>query len=408
MVAGHHTLLEKADHLFSTLPEALHQLHHRHNLRFRNHGHHVACLRLETEPPGEEREDMASFADSAVQEEAGPVRRRLSPSRIAAIYLFTGALWILFSDQLLATLTDDPSLLTRLEIYKGWFYVLATAGLLYVLIRHADAQLERRVEERTRELATLVTVSHSVASTLELEPLLDLVLDQVQSVVDYTGASILMQDGEALVVRAHHGQFSQEEALGMRAHTGEPLIREVILEQRAAVIGDTLDDTPLARAFRAWAREQIKAHPDLASERILRNIRSWVGVPLAVKGTVTGMLTLSHSEPHHYSVQDTALIRAFSEQVAVAIENARLHAQAERLAVVEERERLARELHDSVTQALYSVNLYAEAARRAIASGKQEAALKNMDEVRTMAREAVVDMRLLIFELRPPALEGEG
>jgi signal transduction histidine kinase len=351
---------------------------------------------------------MAKFADSAIQEEARPVKRRLSPSRITAIYLVTGALWILFSDQLLATLTDDPSLLTRLETFKGWFYVLATAGLLYVLIRHADAQLERRVEERTHELSTLLTVSHTVASTLELEPLLRLILEELQSVVDYTGASILMQEGEALVLRAHHGPFSQKEALAMRAHIGQPLIRELIREQRTVVIGDTLNDTPLARGFQAWADEQSKAYPDLASDKILRNIRSWVGVPLAVKGTVIGVLTLSHSKSHHYSAQHTALIRAFADQVAVAIENARLHAQAERLAVVEERERLARELHDSVTQALYSVNLYAEAARRAIESGKQDAALNNMDQVRTMAREAVVDMRLLIFELRPPALEEEG
>jgi len=351
---------------------------------------------------------MASFADRAVQEEVGPVRLRLSPSRITAIYLFTGALWILFSDQLLTTLTDDPSLLTRLEIYKGWFYVLATAGLLHVLIRHADAQLDRRVEERTHELSTLLTVSHSVASMLELEPLLELILEELRSVVDYTGASVLMQESAAFILRAHRGPFSQAEALAMRADVGQPLIREVILEQRTAVIGDTLDDTPLAHSFRDWAREQVKAHPDLAYDKILRNIRSWVGVPLMVKGTVIGMLTLSYSKPDHYSVEDTALIGAFADHVAVAIENARLHAQAERLAVVEERERLARELHDSVTQALYSVSLYAEAARRAIDSGKQDAALKNIDQVRTMAREAVVDMRLLIFELRPPALEEEG
>jgi signal transduction histidine kinase len=351
---------------------------------------------------------MAKLADGAVQEEAAPVKRRLSPARITAIYLVTGALWILLSDQLLATLTDDPSLLTRLETFKGWFYVLATAGLLYVLIRRSDAGLERRVKERTHELSTLLIVSHTVASTLELEPLLRLILEQLQSVVDYTGASIYMHEGEEVALRAHHGPFSQEEALATRAHIGEPLIRDVILEQRAAVIGDTLDDTHPARAFRAWAREQVKAHPDLASEEIFRNIRSWVGVPLMAQGTVTGVLTLSYSEPHHYSTQDTVLIRAFADQVAVAIQNARLHAQVERLAVVEERERLARELHDSVTQALYSVNLYAEAARRAIASGNQESALKNMDQVRNMAREAVVDMRLLIFELRPPALEEEG
>jgi signal transduction histidine kinase len=350
---------------------------------------------------------MAQYRNRTLQDPE-PVEQRLSPFRITAIYLITGALWILLSDQLLAALTDDPSALTHLETFKGWFYVLVTAGLLYVLIQHAEAALERRVEARTRELATLLTVSHTVASMLDLEPLLKLILEQLQNVVDYTGASIFIQEGQALVLRAHHGPFSQKEALAMRSHIGQPLTREVVLEQKTVVIGDTLDDTPLARDFWAWADEHLKAHPDLASEKIFHNIRSWMGVPLTVKVTIIGMLTLSYYEPHRYSPRDTALVRAFADQVAVAIENASLHAQAERLAVVEERERLARELHDSVTQALYSVNLYAEAARRAIEFGKQGAALKNLDEVRNMAREAVVDMRLLIFELRPPALEEEG
>jgi PAS domain S-box-containing protein len=73
-----------------------------------------------------------------------------------------------------------------------------------------------------------------------------------------------------------------------------------------------------------------------------------------------------------------------------------------------ERSRLARELHDSVTQALYSVTLYAEATRMAMAAGKQDVAADNLEELRAMAREAIIDMRMLIFELHPPVLEEEG
>jgi signal transduction histidine kinase len=355
----------------------------------------------------EEGEDVARYPNSGTRDER-QLKRRLSPLRITLIYLIVGALWILFSDRLLAALTDDPAVLTRLGTFKGWFYVLATAGLLYLLMRRADEALERRVEERTHELATLLTVSHTVASTLELEPLLKLILEQLQSVVDYTGASVMIREGEELVLRAHHGPFSQAEAFAMRSHVGQPLARDVVLNHKTVVICDTLDETPPARNFRVWAGEHVKARPGIDLDKILSSIRSWVGVPLIVKGTAIGVLTLSYSEPDRYSPRDAALVRAFADQVAVAIENARLHAQAERLAVVEERQRLARELHDSVTQALYSVNLYAEAARRAIEFGKQEAALKNLEQARNMAREAVVDMRLLIFELRPPVLEEEG
>jgi PAS domain S-box-containing protein len=85
-----------------------------------------------------------------------------------------------------------------------------------------------------------------------------------------------------------------------------------------------------------------------------------------------------------------------------------LEEQAKETAVAAERSRLARELHDSVTQALYSVTLYAEATRLALSTGKQEVAAENLRELHNMAREAMVDMRMLIFELHPPVLEEEG
>ena len=78
------------------------------------------------------------------------------------------------------------------------------------------------------------------------------------------------------------------------------------------------------------------------------------------------------------------------------------------MAIVEERQWLARELHDSVTQAMYSVTLYAEAARLALAAGKDEVAIENLGELQTMAHEALFSIRLLIFELHPPILEGQG
>jgi C4-dicarboxylate-specific signal transduction histidine kinase len=109
-----------------------------------------------------------------------PFRLTDTPLKITAIYAIIGSLWILFSDQLLAALVSDPATFARLGMLKGWFYVLITAGLLYVLIRRADEaqraseqqhrqMLERRVEARTRELSTLLQVAQNVTSTLELE-----------------------------------------------------------------------------------------------------------------------------------------------------------------------------------------------------------------------------------------------
>jgi signal transduction histidine kinase len=83
-------------------------------------------------------------------------------------------------------------------------------------------------------------------------------------------------------------------------------------------------------------------------------------------------------------------------------------AQVQALAVVEERNRLARDLHDSVTQALYGLTLSAEAAARQIAAGEVDAASAELRQVQETARQALQEMRLLIFELRPPVLEEEG
>ena len=85
-----------------------------------------------------------------------------------------------------------------------------------------------------------------------------------------------------------------------------------------------------------------------------------------------------------------------------------LEQQAREQAVAAERGRLAQELHDSVTQALYSVTLYAEATRMAMSVGKQDVAAENLQELHKLAREAMIDMRMLIFELHPPVVEEEG
>jgi signal transduction histidine kinase len=96
------------------------------------------------------------------------------------------------------------------------------------------------------------------------------------------------------------------------------------------------------------------------------------------------------------------------QQVGMAMVNARLYEQAEQTAIASERSRLARELHDSVTQLLYSVTLYAEASAELLASGDTETAAAHLRELRDTAQEALREMRLLIFELHRPTLEQGG
>lgn len=103
--------------------------------------------------------------------------------------------------------------------------------------------------------------------------------------------------------------------------------------------------------------------------------------------------------------EELSLLAAIGQQVGVAVENARLYEQAQKTAILEERSRLARELHDSVTQSVYSVTLYAEAATRLLRTGETAQAVKHLADLRDSGLEALREMRLLIYELRPLALE---
>jgi signal transduction histidine kinase/ligand-binding sensor protein len=139
----------------------------------------------------------------------------------------------------------------------------------------------------------------------------------------------------------------------------------------------------------------------------IKGLVSLLVVPLKVDAKVIGILNILN-KPGELTQEDMRVIDLFADQAAIIIEHIRLQYQAEQLAVLEERQRLARELHDSVTQALYSLTLYADAARMAFSAQKWEALERNLQEVRNMSREAMYDMRLLVFELRPFMLETEG
>jgi PAS domain S-box-containing protein len=188
----------------------------------------------------------------------------------------------------------------------------------------AQQNLEQRVAERTLELSTLLAVSRKVTSTLELEPLLGTILDELRTVLDCTGTSILSIDGDDLVVRAYRGPISAAEASKIRLPLSRASVNyEVIQRREPVIVSDTRADTRLARLFRQTAGDQL--------DDAYGYIRSWMGVPLLVKDRLLGMLTLDHRQPDFYSAEDLELVTTFANQVAVAIDNARLY--------VEERER---------------------------------------------------------------------
>jgi PAS domain S-box-containing protein len=290
-------------------------------------------------------------------------------------------------------------------IYRGQPHALAVVRDISEEVE-AYRFLEQRVEERTGELSMLLQASANIASTLDLPLLLELILEQLQQVVDYEGASVLILDGDELRNVAHRGPIPQAAQAQMhlsREQAGE--LWEVMEGHEPLIIDDVKGDTWLAQAFRQALGEYL--------EREMGYVRTWAGVPLMIQERLIGWLSLHHGEPGAYSHHHAALAQIIANQAATAIENARLYGQARRLAALEERQRLARELHDSVSQVLYGVGLGARTARvlldRADLAPEPKSSLAEpLDYVLSQAEAGLAEMRALIFELRPDSLEREG
>jgi signal transduction histidine kinase len=134
---------------------------------------------------------------------------------------------------------------------------------------------------------------------------------------------------------------------------------------------------------------------------------TWMGVPLMLGERVTGILAVVRHSAGYYTERHAELLSAVANQAAVAIENARLFEQVRGLAALEERQKLARELHDSVSQALYGIGLGARTARTLLDRDPAKVA-EPLEYVISLAEAGLTEMRALIFELRPDALETDG
>jgi len=133
-----------------------------------------------------------------------------------------------------------------------------------------------------------------------------------------------------------------------------------------------------------------------------------IGIPLQVGGSVLGFLWGYNEEAAALTLEDIALLVSIGERIGTAIENVRLNEDLRRMAVLEERHRLARDLHDSVTQEIYSLMLFAGDAKRHSKTGnlsQTEASIKRIEEI---AHQSLKELRLLIYELRPLDLQQAG
>lgn len=247
-------------------------------------------------------------------------------------------------------------------------------------------QEERTLTEALRD--TLATMS----TTLDLDKILDHILDTVRRVTPYDGANVLFVESDLVRVVRQRGYIEkglEKDWLNQRI----PITKLVALQQliemgKPLAIADTTT-SPMWIGFPGL---------DWVNSNVIAPIRS--------NGKILGFLSLDSATPGYFTQVHAERLQSFADQAAIAIQNARLLDHAKRAAVIAERNRLANELHDTISQTLWSMSLITERLPALWKIDKAEGR-NSLTTLHRLAQNALEEMRVLLLELRPSSLTEE-
>jgi signal transduction histidine kinase len=243
---------------------------------------------------------------------------------------------------------------------------------------------------------TLKAVSDAVlavAAELSVEEVLQRLVDEARELAGARYAALGLPDGEGGFARFLTSGMSEEQIASFGPLPRQHGVLGAMLETSEPYRTRDIHDHP---RFRGW---WPKGHPDM---------RSFLGVPIVAADEVIGAFYLTEKVgAADFGDEDAELIELLAGHAAIAITNARLYEQARELSIVAERNRLALDLHDVVSQKLFGLLLTAEAAGT-LFERDPRAAREQLSKLSGLAREALDELRSLVFELRPPDLERDG
>jgi len=255
--------------------------------------------------------------------------------------------------------------------------------------------LLKETEQRANELAIINSVQQGLASKLDVQSIYDLVGDKFREIFDAQVVMISTYDPQSDTVEHRYAVEYDERVYSLGIHPPGGFRSQIIRTRKPFMLNTDVADEA--------ARLGQPTLPGTITPK------SWLGVPIIINAQVVGILSVQNLEKENaFNESDIRLLETFAASMSIALENTRLYEQARHLAVLDERQRLARELHDSVTQSLYGISLYAQAATGNINTSQVEQAAEYIEDIQNTAQESLADMRLLIYELRPPILEKEG
>jgi GAF domain-containing protein len=251
-----------------------------------------------------------------------------------------------------------------------------------------NALLFEQSESHAREMEALYRADEKLFSSLDLDEVFQTLADIAVEVIGADKSLVSIADPQSGEFMPKAWRNVSEAMLGYYREVRRPQTLEA------------------GRGLAAV--EDIRtADSELRDVLLNEGIQATLTVPIMFEGRASGAFGLAWEKTHRSSEEEKRLSVALAQRAAVAINNAALYARAQQAASLEERQRLARELHDSVSQALYGIALGARTARTQLDRDPAKAG-EPLDYVLSLAEAGLAEMRALIFELRPESLETEG
>ncbi len=277
----------------------------------------------------------------------------------------------------------------RLDAFDASDVMLLQSLASQAAVAIENARLFEAEQRRAEQFRVIAEAGRRITLTLDTDEALSQLTELVHDTFGYYHVAVGLVEGDEVIIRYGSGELwenpefemspsrlkiGEEGLTGWVAGTGKPLlVPDVSLEPRYV-----------------WMRDS--------------KTRSELVVPILIKGEVIGVLDAQSDRLDAFDETDLAVLEALAHQAGAAIENARFYEQAQEAAVVRERSRLARDLHDAVTQTLFSASLLAEAVPACWDIDPEEGRAL-LEELRRLTRGALAEMRTLLLELRPAALE---
>ena len=277
--------------------------------------------------------------------------------------------------------------------YKGHNSALATLRDISLRIK-AEQHLKSRLLEKVREQSTLLEISQILTSSLDLKR--GLILDQIKVMVKYSHACRFSLDDSNLFIVSLRGFDGLNSLIPLHIpFSGKHSLESMVEEHAPVRISDIWSDDPHAKFLRKLLIND--------SAILLNDVKSWMWVPLINKGQIYSVIGLARTDEKNFSKHEAEIAMTIANMAAVALVNADLYEHAQALAALQERQRLAQNLHDAVNQSLFSAGLIAEVLPRLWEIDLNETR-RSLEDLRRLIRGAMAEMRALLAELRPTTL----